>query len=469
MKGSAVFVLCRKYGDFGRSVVTEMLNIKYHKDLNHNYMIIKADIDGQKPNYQHRMITDNRIKHLLSCKIKYVDGKTHFYYEISSRQSLRSLFERKALGYEQLFHLFEQIGEASRELENFMLDSRCLVLHPEHIYVEPETEEYFFLYYPDYAESEAENTDYALLAEFLVERVEHEQEEAVSAAYRVYELIQDGTLILSEIFKIFDMSKAEKTEGEEAEPVQEEVKVLWEGEEKAAGNECACEDEDRQAARSLWPSGVVAFLCMAGAAGIFCLLYYCPLSERERLLSTVGIILLTLLSALFLLYFIVNIIKCQKCHVQGRGAGGAMEEKVMFSKRGGCTEQNSYSGHPLPEPAKPAEQPEEYGNTVFMESSLCGKENKLYGTNKGNKYHIDLDRLPCTVGKLAGSVDVVIRDSTVSRIHARFTERESGIYVTDLNSTNGTFKNGLRLDPNETVLIEQGDELRFGKMTFCYR
>lgn len=47
--------------------------------------------------------------------------------------------------------------------------------------------------------------------------------------------------------------------------------------------------------------------------------------------------------------------------------------------------------------------------------------------------------------------------------------QEGEIYVTDLNSTNGTFKNGLRIEPNEMVLIEPGDELRFGEMTFSYR
>jgi len=70
---------------------------------------------------------------------------------------------------------------------------------------------------------------------------------------------------------------------------------------------------------------------------------------------------------------------------------------------------------------------------------------------------------------MAGNVDIVIKDSTISRIHARFTKQENKIYETDMNYTNGTFKNGLRLEPNETVLIEQGDELRFGRLTFCYR
>ena len=99
----------------------------------------------------------------------------------------------------------------------------------------------------------------------------------------------------------------------------------------------------------------------------------------------------------------------------------------------------------------------------FLTLRLIKKENKLYGISKGNKYHIDLGNLPCTIGKMAGNVDIVIKDSTISRIHARFTRQENKIYVTDMNSTNGTFKNGLRLEPNETVLIEQGDELAVWK------
>ena len=96
-------------------------------------------------------------------------------------------------------------------------------------------------------------------------------------------------------------------------------------------------------------------------------------------------------------------------------------------------------------------------------------ENKLYGVGKGNKNHIDLSRLPLTAGKLAGSVDIVINDQSVSRRHVKFAREENKVYMTDLNSTNGTFKNGLRLEPNTSVLLEPGDEIRLGKLKFVYR
>ncbi|MBN8619657.1 MAG: FHA domain-containing protein [Anaerolineae bacterium] len=53
-------------------------------------------------------------------------------------------------------------------------------------------------------------------------------------------------------------------------------------------------------------------------------------------------------------------------------------------------------------------------------------------------------------------------DSGVSRIHAAFSYREGIVYLEDLNSTNGTRINGLRLNPNQLYRLREGDDLEFG-------
>ena len=113
-------------------------------------------------------------------------------------------------------------------------------------------------------------------------------------------------------------------------------------------------------------------------------------------------------------------------------------------------------------------QNEDYGNTVFFDSSKIG-ECKLYAVDRKNKKHIELTRFPYTVGKMAGCVDYVLADNSISRIHARFDRQGDRILLTDMNSTNGTYKNGLRMQPQETVEIEPGDEVRFGNLNYCYR
>ena len=81
---------------------------------------------------------------------------------------------------------------------------------------------------------------------------------------------------------------------------------------------------------------------------------------------------------------------------------------------------------------------------------------------------VKIDKLPFVIGKKREEADYVLEDRSVSRIHARILEEEGRIYLEDLNSTNGTFKNGLRMQPYEKRRLERGDELRFGKVEYTF-
>jgi len=50
----------------------------------------------------------------------------------------------------------------------------------------------------------------------------------------------------------------------------------------------------------------------------------------------------------------------------------------------------------------------------------------------------------------------------VSRRHLKITRVRDTVYVTDLESSNGTYFNGRRLAPNISRLLRNGDELRLG-------
>ena len=82
---------------------------------------------------------------------------------------------------------------------------------------------------------------------------------------------------------------------------------------------------------------------------------------------------------------------------------------------------------------------------------------------------MQIEKLPFVIGKKKEEVDYVLGDRSVSRIHARILEENGNIYLEDLNSTNGTFKNGLRMQPYEKRRLEKNDELRFGKVEYIFR
>jgi pSer/pThr/pTyr-binding forkhead associated (FHA) protein len=69
-----------------------------------------------------------------------------------------------------------------------------------------------------------------------------------------------------------------------------------------------------------------------------------------------------------------------------------------------------------------------------------------------------------TIGR-EDSNDCIIYDPEkfVSRFHAEIVVKDLGLFVTDLNSTNGTFVNNTRLTPNSTKKITLSDKITFGK------
>ena len=83
------------------------MQIDYKRDLNHTYFILQEEKEPDTASYQIRMLLTNTIPGLLDCKIGKMDDKTLFYYEVTSRQSLQSVFEQRPTGAEVLRKIFE--------------------------------------------------------------------------------------------------------------------------------------------------------------------------------------------------------------------------------------------------------------------------------------------------------------------------------------------------------------------------
>jgi pSer/pThr/pTyr-binding forkhead associated (FHA) protein len=59
--------------------------------------------------------------------------------------------------------------------------------------------------------------------------------------------------------------------------------------------------------------------------------------------------------------------------------------------------------------------------------------------------------------------------SGVSRQHARLVLSAGQWFLTDLNSTNHTKIDGVRIDPNVPAPVQNGARLQFGRLTLLFR
>ena len=79
------------------------------------------------------------------------------------------------------------------------------------------------------------------------------------------------------------------------------------------------------------------------------------------------------------------------------------------------------------------------------------------GEEEGELYPL-FEHREITIGR-SPTNNIFVRDRNVSRVHCQIILTEEGCKLTDLQSTNGTFVNGLRVTESD---LKMGDEIRLG-------
>lgn len=78
---------------------------------------------------------------------------------------------------------------------------------------------------------------------------------------------------------------------------------------------------------------------------------------------------------------------------------------------------------------------------------------------------ITLGSLPAIIGRQA-DCDMIIKDSSVSRHHARLEFEKNDYLLVDLKSTNGTFVNGKRISSRK---LQPGDQIKVGSSALNFK
>jgi hypothetical protein len=81
---------------------------------------------------------------------------------------------------------------------------------------------------------------------------------------------------------------------------------------------------------------------------------------------------------------------------------------------------------------------------------------------------IPVTQFPFFIGKLKKNTDYCLEHNAVSRYHAKLSKEQDRYYITDLNSTNGTFLNKEALNSYEKREIKPGDEIAFANIKFLF-
>lgn len=89
----------------------------------------------------------------------------------------------------------------------------------------------------------------------------------------------------------------------------------------------------------------------------------------------------------------------------------------------------------------------------------------IRGTPQGHRFF--LTQTEMIIGR-DPSADISIADQSISRKHARLLKESNQVKLTDLGSSNGTFVNDKKVNPNETITLAKEDMLKLGNSIFKF-
>lgn len=418
------------------------MKTEYIRNLNHNFAAILPEQEPDVRRYQYRILERGGLKYLLPCTYRNLEGRTYLYYDITSNQNVRQLFSGKCIDREWMKAFLWSMEKLYQELNRFLLDEQNIVWSPEYIFQNPEKHEFLYTYLPYEGQEGRLEEDFEKMLEFWTEKVDYEDEPLSEFVYYAYEKYAGLGLgyLEKQIFDDFarleeprkDVSKKlsgsdlnaqntsqPKVSGAEkprsyTENIRDEVS--WNNRKKEEKTMYMKESEEGQEEKG---------------------------EERRRILPFWE----------------------SRKKKQEQKSSYREDVKRMINGYAVC-EEGCYGNADEKMISRSGRKEEEYGRTIYIEE----KEEITRGlyTEQG-KLAVRLDKFPFVLGKKKEDTDYVLEDYSASRVHARLTEEEGSVFLEDLNSTNGTYKNGLRMLPYEKRQLEAEDVIRFGKTTFVFK
>ena len=496
-------------------------NIRYYRELQKTYLIAEDCLEELLESYFGRAVLHTAMNGLAACKEHRVNGKKEIWYEIDGFHTLEQIFAVKKISAQELKQILLRLAQTIEELEKYLIDGKRLCYQPEYLYMDMETGKLKFLF--DFTEEDREHP-LMPLAEFLLERLDHEEEAVIELGYFFYEQAGRDVLSIREIEK-----KAEESPNavlrEELMEEKQEIRTAC-----GASKEMFSETEedifpDRLYEQSFSKENVqepllgegryltkggavVTVMALLLGGSFFLVRAYFSLTETEELIWLVVSAVLLLMGAGVSIYMFLRERRAgavrNKSSEQGDTAirkseqgDAAIRESIQENAEIKSMQRNMKirenarkyaaisrniqkdTGYRKDIQSNIIGEPpyEEYGQeidflpketdgkTIYLGDMLAKKEYVLVGENREYK----LDTFPFLIGKDKERVMLALKDRSVSRIHARFLLEEGILYLEDLHSTNGTYLNDLLLEPHVRMKVKRGDFLQFGKTELSLR
>ena len=441
-----------------------MENFSYVQDGGRNYL--KSEPVGEV-DYIVGMFAHNDIPAFVPVSFKSLNLENYFCYNMNGLIPINQSFEMNKLTTDRIEAFLRSIIKAAKSMEEFLLPFDRLITDEAYIYESLGKKDEFYWIYG----IESGNCTFTGLFERLLDRVDYKDDSAVKMIYSLYQAAKEsegmqgvstgGSLqrirekaeeILSAPHMSLDMRAREIIR---AENERNSIKKL-KGIETGTGDKaCSKEIEGADSMARRYRAEAESKKARSQRVDIedkpkAKISLFKQRQNEEKSDKTM---------------FVKS--KLKKVWDYLNSDIGSKPEKLVDLQTVGENEL-SYNVREVKQPKIEASDNAGEATTLLTGAMIS---NGIYclkpeDTNEDN---ILLTEFPFFIGKSGDKTHHTIEDSTVSRFHARIDREEEELWLTDLNSTNGTFLNGIRLMPFGRMRVNKGDSIVISRKRYEFK
>lgn len=418
-----------------------MQQIHFEREQMNNYMVVPCAKQLDRISYIEMVLEYAQIPGFMNYEIREIDGKQSLYYRLQYRTSLKHVLGSLNVTMELMEVMIDSIVQVIKQTEEYLLDLHSILWKSEAVFIDVGSGQLIFAYYPHMCEEN--NSIQSFLME-LFQYVEKNNRQVYLYLMEFYNLVTNPECSMEQLEKY----KVQKGKiGEEYNLEIDDEKSY----NTTSDEEIIITDSKELFRKKQIEKSAIVIAIMAAINVIVAAFLLFDIWTYQYI--WVLIITLFLLFVTFLTYH-----------------SGDKDEDPDIIMEEYLKEYEDRQNEVMQQKGNMAEEVQNTETTVLCAEYTAivreegPKELFLKSMNPKGYEDLMIDKYNIVLGCLERSCDYVLKQKGISRMHAKIIKKEDGLFLMDLNATNGTYLNEEQLVGGKEYLLEEGDLISLAKI-----